>query len=194
MPFYLAAGILKVLSLPFYRGAKDASRLPDGACIVQMHTPPHSPDSAFLSLAYAEARLKPLHLLTNENAPAHRPACWPMSWMKPARTLREALGWLKAGEAVAVCSEESAENESAAETTAALLSLESGAPVVPAAVAQTGRRAEIRFGHAVHLLEKERRYAALPQSERKTLIQNLRYRIERGVEELEGIEKTGEPR
>lgn len=190
--FYCAAGIAKTLALPFYRGAEGAAHVPPGGCIVAAERG-GAFDAAFLALAYAGIRLRPLHLFVREEAFSRWPAGWMLRSARAipfregggedrARMLRTALGWLAAGEAAGVFLHESTRPD------AALLALESGVPVVPAAIAGPGRRAGVRFGRPVTLMEKERRYAVLPRSERAVLADNLGYRILRAVGELSGRE------
>lgn len=203
--FYLAAGMVKAAALPFYRGAEGAAHIPPGACLIAAN---HSSffDGPLLALAYAEARHAPLHMIAYEEPFAH----WAFGWFlrsaraipfrrgdrtSQAKMLRTALGWLAAGEAVGIFPEAHINQKSVLARPrpgAALLALESGAPVVPAAVTGTAtgakRRVTIRFGRPVPLLEKERRYAALPRDERKILVKNLGYRIMRAIGELSGRE------
>lgn len=212
--FYLAAGMVKTCALPLYRGAEDAHHLPPGPCIVAAN---HSSflDGPLLALAHAETRLRPLHMIAYEEPFKN----WLTGWIlrsggaipfrrcdraSQTKMLKTALGWLAKGGAVGIFPEGHINRKprlARPRPGAALLALESGAPVIPAAVIGTdailpagkhlpkpGRRARIRFGHPVTLLEKERLYATLPRDERQTLIKNLGYRIMRAIGELTGRE------
>lgn len=212
--FYLAAGIINAASLPFYRGSEHASRLPDGPCIVAAN---HSSfmDGPLLALAYAREKLKPLHMIAYSEPFDN----WLMGWIlrsgrcipfergsrgSQAAMLRTALGWLAAGEAVGIFPEAHINRRprlARARPGAALLALESGLPIIPAAIVgsaealppgavvpRPGRRIRVVFGRAVRLLDKERLYRALPADERASLVRNLGYRVMRAIGELSGRE------
>lgn len=201
--FYLAAGIVATGSLPFYAGTSGLEYLPDGPCIV---TANHSSfiDGPLLARAYGVARRKPLHMIAYEE-PFHH---WLMGWVlrsggcipfkrgnrrSQAKMLRTALGWLAAGEAVGIFPEghiNQHEKLNRPRPGAGLLALESGLPIIPAAVIGSseilprgssfpmlGKRVRIRFGPALTMLPKEADYALLPRDERKAMVNNLGYRI-----------------
>ncbi len=211
---YLAAGILSTFALPYYDGADGAANIPDGPCIIAAN---HSSflDGPLLALAYCRATLRPLHMIAYEEPFSH----WLMGWIlrsgraipfrrgdraSQARMLATALGWLAAGEAVGIFPEAHINSYpllGRPRPGAALLALESGVPVVPAAITGSdkalppgrrlpvpGRRVKVRFGSPVALFEKERRYAELPKGERRMLVKNLGYRIMRAIGELSGRE------
>ncbi len=212
--FYLAAGMVKTAALPFYRGAEGARHLPEEACIVAAN---HSSflDGPLLALAYAEARLKPLHMIAYEDPFRH----WLMGWIlrsggaipfrrgdraSQGRMLGTALGWLAAGEAVGIFPEAHINPRprlGRPRAGVSLLALESGAPIIPAAIIgsdralppgrrwpRPGRGVVVRFGRPVGLLEKETFYAELPPDERNMLVKNLGYRVMRAIGELAGRE------
>lgn len=212
--FYLATGIVSVAALPFYGGAAGAGNLPDGPCIVAAN---HSSflDGPLLALAYARKKLRPLHMVAYEEPFGH----WLMGWIlrsgrcipfkrgqraSQGRMLTTALGWLAAGEAVGIFPEGHINQRARLNrprSGAALLALESGVPLIPAAVLgsrealpldrtfpRPGRRIRIRFGQSVGLFPKERAYADLPADERKRLAANLNVRLMRAIAELSGRE------
>lgn len=212
--FYLAAGIVKTLSLPLCRGAEGTRHIPEGACIVAAN---HSSflDGPLLALAYAEVRLRPLHMIAYGEPFRH----WLMGWIlrsggaipfrrgdarSQGRMLETALGWLAAGEAVGIFPEAHINRRprlGRARPGVSLLALESGAPIVPAAIIGSDRAfppgsrwprfgcdAVVRFGRPVGLLEKETFYAELPADERRMLVKNLGYRVMRAIGELSGRE------
>jgi 1-acyl-sn-glycerol-3-phosphate acyltransferase len=212
--FYLAAGMVKIASLPFFHSASGMAHIPQGACLIAAN---HSSflDGPLLALAYAEARKLPLHMIAYEE-PFRQ---WLFGWILRSggavpfrrgdragqgRMLQTALGWLGAGEAVGIFPEahiNRGEILGRPRPGAALLALETGVPVVPAAIRGSaaafppgkrfpvpGRRVRIEFGRPVVLLEKELLYAALPGDERKLLIKNLSYRIMRAIADLSGRE------
>lgn len=217
--FYLACGIVGAGSLPFCTGYVGGENLPDGPCIVAAN---HSSflDGPLLALAYARAKLRPLHMIAYQEPFSN----WLMGWVLrsggciPFRRgdaasqyamLHTALGWLRAGEAVGIFPEGHINRRHAlgrARPGAALLALESGRPLVPAAIvgsAETlpqgalaprlGRRIEVRFGGPIGLFPKERQYASLPADERAVLIRNLGIRILSAIGTLAG-RPGGEPR
>ncbi len=212
--FYLAAGIVSAAALPFLDRVYGAANLPSGSCIVAAN---HSSflDGPLLSLAYCRARLKPLHMIAYEEPFRH----WLMGWIlrsggaipfrrgdraSQGSMLAAALAWLASGEAVGIFPEGHINQKpilNRARPGAALLALESGVPVVPAAIIgsdrvmplgkafpRPGARVRIVFGRPVALLEKERLYASLPRVERSVLVKNLGYRILRAIGELSGRE------
>lgn len=212
--FYLAAGMVKTAGLPFFRGATGTAHIPQGACLIAAN---HSSflDGPLLALAYAEARLKPLHMIAYEEPFAHPLLGWILrsgraipfrrgDRASQARMLRTALGWFAAGEAVGIFPEAHINRRAVLARPrpgAALLALEAGVPVVPAAVTGSaealprgrllpvpGRRVRVAFGRPVPLLEKECLYASLPPEDRRILAANLGYRIMRAIGELSGRE------
>jgi 1-acyl-sn-glycerol-3-phosphate acyltransferase len=212
--FYLAAGIVSTAALPFLEYPSGTANIPDGPCIVAAN---HSSflDGPLLSLAYCKARLRPLHMIAYEEPFRH----WLMGWIlrsggaipfrrgdraSQGNMLAAALAWLAAGEAVGIFPEGHINRKpllNRARPGAALLALESGAPVVPAAIIgsdailppgkpipRPAARARIVFGQPVALLEKEQAYARLPGVERRVLVKNLGYRILRAIGALSGRE------
>lgn len=213
--FYLTAGIVGTAALPFYEGMTGGANLPKGACVVAAN---HSSflDGPLLAWAYCQARLKPLHMIAYEE-PFHH---WLMGYVlrsggsipfrrgdRSSQTamLTTALGWLAAGEAVGLFPEghiNQKERLNRPRPGAALLALESGAPVVPAAIfgsaamlpigkniPRLGKpRIRIAFGRPIPFLEKERLYHSLPGDERRMLIKNLGFRIIRAIGIMTGRE------
>ncbi len=212
--FYLAAGIVSTVALPYYDGAAGAANIPPGPCVIAAN---HSSflDGPLLALAYAKSTLKPLHMIAYQEPFGH----WLMGWIlrsggcipfrrgdraSQGAMLQTALGWLGAGEAVGIFPEGHINQRpllSRPRPGAALLALESGAPVIPAAISgsdavyplgrrfpRLGGKIGIVFGRPVALLEKERRYRSLPPEERKVLVKNLGYRIMCAIGALAGRE------
>lgn len=205
--FYLCAGAVYTATLPFSAGYSGGRNIPDGPCIIAAN---HSSflDGPFLALAYAQAKLRPLHMIAYEE-PFHN---WFMGYFLRAgncipfkrgdrnsqgEMLLTALGWLATGEAVGIFPEGHINQKpllNRPRPGAALLALESGLPVLPAAILgsdktlplgarlpRPGRRARVVFGRPLYLAEKEERYRELPRDERKTVIKNLGYRIMRAI-------------
>lgn len=212
--FYLASGIVSGAALPFYGGADSAANLPDGPCIIAAN---HSSflDGPLLALAYTQARLRPLHMI----AYAEPFSNWLMGWIlrsgrcipfqrgdaaSQREMLAEALGWLAAGEAVGIFPEGHINQRprlNRPRRGAALLALESGAPLIPAAVTgsaatlpagkrlpRPGRRIRVRFGARIGLFPKEQTYRDAPRDERENMIANLNVRLMRAIGELAGRE------
>jgi 1-acyl-sn-glycerol-3-phosphate acyltransferase len=210
--FYLSAGIISVAALPFYAGSSGAAFLPGGPCLVAAH---HASflDGPLLALAYARAKLRPLRLIAYQEPFEH----WLMGWIlrsggcipfkrgdrdSQGRMLTAALGWLAAGEAVGIFPEghiNPTGRLNRPRSGLALLALESGLPIVPAAapgseqvwppgarLPRPGRRARVVFGQPIRLFPKETLYASLPRDERRELIRNLGFRIMTALAELTG--------
>ncbi len=201
--FYIAAGAAKILCLPFLplRGTEGGRHIPDSPCIIAANRS-SAFDAALLALAHAEAKKTPLHILADEHCS--------LQWFLrrggsiPPGDLKTALGWLAAKGPVGIFPEGKVNAAPVPEhppPAAALLALESGVPVVPAAIIGSdrafprgkrlpvfGRRVRVCFGRPVPLMEKERRYASLPRDERANLISNVGYRIMRAIGELAGRE------
>lgn len=211
---YLGAGILSTAALPFFKGVENAHALPDGPCIIAAN---HTSflDGPLLALAYCRTKLKPLHMIAYDE-PFHN---WLFGWFlrsggcipfkrgnrrSQAEMLQKALSWLKAGEAVGIFPEGHINQKprlNRARPGAALLALETGLPIVPAAIfgsaemlplgsriPRPGHRVRIAFGRPLPLLDKERLYARLPKNERATLVKNLGYRIVRTIGLMMGRE------
>ena len=212
--FYLAAGVISTVALPFFEGEEGAENIPDGPCLI---TANHSSflDGPLLALAYCRAKLRPLHMIAYEE-PFRHPI---MGWIlrsggcipfkrgdraSQGAMLASAMGWLAAGEAVGIFPEGHVNHHAAlnhARPGAALLALESQMPIIPTAIFGTDKimprgktfprptpRARIVFGPCVPLLDKERRYRELPRDERRILVKNLGYRIMRAIGMLTGRE------
>lgn len=213
--FYLAAGIVSTVAVPFFEGFENAGNVPDGPCIIAAN---HSSflDGPLLALAYAKAKLKPLHMIAYEE-PFHH---WLMGWIlrcggaipfkrgdraSQAQMLATALGWLKAGEAAGIFPEghiNPRPQMGRARPGAALLALETGLPIIPTAILGSSvlmppgkrfpslgkPRVRVQFGRPVPLMDKERLYAQLPADERAVLVKNLGYRIVRAIGLLMGRE------
>ncbi|MCC8189239.1 MAG: 1-acyl-sn-glycerol-3-phosphate acyltransferase [Planctomycetes bacterium] len=212
--FYLAAGILSTASLPFWKGYVGGGNLPDGPYILAAN---HSSflDGPLLALAHARATLRRLHMIAYEE-PFHHPfmgwflrtgGCIPFkrgNRQSQATMLQTALGWLKAGEPVGIFPEGHINQKprlNRPRPGVALLALESGVPILPAAITgsdetfptgrripKVGRRVQVVFGQPLHLLDKERLYASLPSDERRQLVKNLNYRIMCAIGRLAGRE------
>ncbi len=145
--FYLSAGIVCTVAAPFYAGTMGAGYIPDGPCIVAAN---HSSflDGPLLAAAYAKAKFKPLHMIAYEEPFRN----WFMGYFlrsgrcipfrrgnrqSQADMLKTALAWLNAGEAVGIFPEGHINQKprlNRPRTGAALLALESGLPVIPAAI------------------------------------------------------------
>lgn len=213
--FYMTAGIVGTVALPFYEGMTGGANLPQGPCVVVAN---HSSflDGPLLAWAYCQARLKPLHMIAYEE-PFHH---WLMGWVlrsggcipfrrgdrgSQAAMLRTALEWIAAGEAVGLFPEGHINQKprlNRPRLGAALLALESGAPLVPAAILGSDKmlpvgkriprigspRIQIKFGRPIPLLEKEKLYSRLPHDERQMLIKNLGIRIIRAIGRMTGRE------
>lgn len=210
--FYLAAGMVATASLPFYSGSEGVGHLPDGPCLV---TANHSSflDGPVLAWAYAQARMKPLHMIAYEEPFGN----WLMGWVlrcggaipfkrgdrgSQSRMLMDALGWLAAGEAVGIFPEGHINQKprlNHPRPGAALLALESGLPIVPTAIVgsdkvlpigkklpRLGHGIKVTFGRPITLLDKERLYRDLPADERAMLVKNLGYRIMSAIGMLTG--------
>lgn len=210
--FYLAAAMVGTASLPFSTGYVGGTNIPDGPCIIAAN---HSSflDGPFLALAYAREKLRPLHMIAYEE-PFHN---WLFGYIlrsgrcipfkrgdrrSQGRMLETALGWLNAGEAVGIFPEGHINQMPALlrpRPGAAVLALETGLPVIPAAITgseqafpagrrlpRLGRRVRVAFGRPMHLLDKEHQYRDLPKEERKVLVKNLGYRIMRAIGQLSG--------
>ena len=210
--FYLSAGAVATATLPFSAGYSGGLNIPDGPCIIAAN---HSSflDGPLLALAYAREKLRPLHMIAYEEPFRN----WLLGYFLRAggcipfkrgdsgsqsRMMRTALGWLAAGEAVGIFPEGHINQRlllNRPRPGAALLALESGAPILPAAIIgsnrvlplgarlpRPGRRARVVFGRPLYLMEKEERYRALPRDERAMLVKNLGYRIMRAIGMLAG--------
>lgn len=208
--FYLAAGMVNVAAMPFFSGFSGGEHLPNGPCLVVAN---HSSflDGPLLSLAYAHAKLLPLHMIAYEE-PFHN---WLMGWIlrcggaipfkrgnaaSQGKMMTTALGWLAAGEAVGIFPEGHINQKpllNRPRPGAALLALESGVPVIPAAITgsdramplgrripRLGRGIHIAFGKPVMMMDKELRYRDLPREERGMLIRNLGHRIMLAIGQL----------
>lgn len=213
--FYLAAGIINTVALPFYAGSVGAANLPDGPCIVAAN---HSSflDGPLLALAYANARKKPLHMIAYSEPFRH----WLMGWIlrcgkaipferghrgSQYAMLTQALGWLARDEAVGIFPEGHINPRprlNRPRPGAALLALESGVPIIPANICgsveamppgvsfpKPGRRITVRFGPPVPIFTKERDYVHLPADERAGMIKNLGYRIMTAIGIMSGRER-----
>ena len=216
--FHLAAGIISAAALPFYAGSTGAAALPPGPCLVAAH---HSGflDGPLLAMAYARARLRPLHMIAY-GEPFDN---WLMGWIlrsggaipfqrgnrdSQERMLVSALGWLAAGEAVGIFPEAHINRTrrlNSPRSGLALLALESGVPVIPAAITGSektfppgaswphpGRRIRVVFGQPIPLMPKETRYRLLPADERRIVIANLGLRIMTVIARLAGKEPPEE--
>lgn len=212
--FYLSAGMVAAATLPFSAGYSGGGNVPDGPCIIAAN---HSSflDGPLLALAYARAKLRPLHMIAYEEPFRNwflgyflrAGGCIPFKRgdnRSQAEMLRTALGWLAAGEAVGIFPEGHINQRlllNRPRPGAALLALESGKPILPAAVLNSnrafplgtrfprlGQRVSVVFGRPLYLMEKEERYQALPRDERKILVKNLGYRIMRAIGMLAGRE------
>lgn len=210
--FYLATGMVGTASLPFSTGYVGGGNIPDGPCVIAAN---HSSflDGPFLALAYAREKLRPLHMIAYEEPFRHwlfgyilrSGQCIPFKRndrKSQGKMLTTALGWLKTGEAVGIFPEGHINQKRTLlrpRPGASLLALETGLPIIPAAVmgsAQAfpagsplprfGRRVSVMFGRPLHLLDKERLYRNLQPDERKTLVKNLGYRIMRAIGQLAG--------
>lgn len=213
--FYLSAGMVATIAVPLYEGVSGKANIPDGPCIVVAN---HSSflDGPLLAWAYCQARLKPLHMIAYEE-PFHN---WLMGWIlrsggcipfrrgnrqSQAKMLRTALGWLAAGEAVGIFPEGHINQKTRLNRPrpgAALLALETGLPIIPAAIfgssamlpidktfpRLTKPRIKIAFGRQIPFLEKEMRYQHLPRDERQMLVKNLGIRIIRAIGKMTGRE------
>lgn len=212
--FYVSAGMVAAAALPFYGGSSGGGNIPDGPCIIAAN---HSSflDGPLLALAYACEKYRPLHMIAYEE-PFNN---WLLGYFlrsggsipfkrgdRSSQTamLRTALGWLAAGEAVGIFPEGHINQRlllNRPRPGAALLALESGATILPAAVVGSskmlpigkriprfGRRIRVVFGRPLYLMEKEERYRTLPADERKNLVDNLGYRIMRAIGMLSGRE------
>ncbi len=216
--FFLAAGAVGTGLLPFYRGVEGAAHLPQsGGCIIAAN---HSSflDGPMLAMAYCQARLMPLHMI----AYAEPFGNWLMGWVlrsancipfkrgdrdSQAEMMHTALGWLYAGEAVGIFPEGHINHRPLLNNPrpgAALLALESGRPLIPAAIIGTHRilprgrkfprlapRAKVVFGPRIELLDKERMYRDLDQDEREMLIRNLGYRLMQSIGVMMGRKVRG---
>lgn len=213
--FYLAAGMVNTAAIPFYAGCIGAANLPDGPCIVAAN---HSSflDGPLLALAYANAKKKPLHMIAYAEPFRH----WLMGWIlrcgkaipfergqkgSQFTMLCQALGWLARDEAVGIFPEGHINPRprlGRPRPGAALLALESGAPIIPTVISgsveamppgakypRLGRRITVRFGPSIPIFTKERDYASLPADERATMIKNLGYRIMTAIGILSGRER-----
>lgn len=205
--FYLAYGMVAAAAAPFYAGSSGGSHLPDGPCLIAAN---HSSflDGPLLALAYAGEKLKPLHVVAYSEPFRH----WLMGWILrsshciPFRRgdrrsqyemLELALGWLGAGEAVGIFPEGHINQRRSLNRPrrgAALLALETGVPVIPAAILgstralplgarfpRPGRMIRVVFGPPVELLGKERSYRVAPSDERSAMVGNVSYRIMRAI-------------
>lgn len=210
--FYLACGIVGAGSLPFCTGYVGGENLPDGPCIVAAN---HSSflDGPFLAFSYARAKLRPLHMIAYDEPFRHwlfgyilrSGRCIPFrrgDRRSQGEMLRTALGWLAAGEAVGIFPEGHINQRPALlrpRPGAALLAMETGLPVIPAAVTgsaqafpagkplpRLGRRVSVIFGSPLPLTDEEKRYPALPHKERKELIRSLGRRIMQTIGRLSG--------
>lgn len=212
--FYLAAGIISTAAMPFYSGFEGGGNLPDGPCLVAAN---HSSylDGPILTLAYCQAKLRPLHMIAYEEPFDH----WLMGWilrsggcipfrrndrLSQGKMLSTALGWMAAGEAVGIFPEGHINQRpllNRSRPGAALLALESGVPIIPAAIVGSDRimprgsslprpapRARVLFGRPLPLMEKELQYRNLPADDRQMLVRNLGYRIMRAIGMLSGRE------
>lgn len=210
--FYLAAGMVSTAGLLFPGAVSGAENIPGGACVIAAN---HSSflDGPLLALAYCRARLKPLHMIAYEEPFRN----WLMGWIlrsggaipfrrgdraSQGRMLARAVSWLRAGEAAGIFPEGHINQKPAlarARPGAALLALETGVPVVPAAITGSdkilplgktiprfGGTVRIEFGRPVRLLEKELAYARLPTEERSFLVKSLGHRILREIGMLSG--------
>lgn len=213
--FYLSAGIVGTAAIPVYEGMSGGANVPRGPCIVVAN---HSSflDGPLLAWAYCQAKLKPLHFIAYEEPFQH----WLMGWVlrsagcipfrrgdrnSQAKMLHTALGWLAAGEAVAVFPEGHINQKprlNRPRSGAALLALESGVPLIPTAIMNSDKmlpvgksiprvcspRVRVAFGRPIPLLEKELLYHSLPRDERQMLIKNLGIRIIRAIGKMTGRE------
>ncbi len=217
--FYFSAGIVSVAALPFYAGSSGGAGLPDGPCIIAAN---HSSflDGPLLALAYARSKLRPLHMIAYEEPFRH----WLMGYIlrsggcipfrrgdrsSQGRMLESALGWLAAGEAVGIFPEGHINPRPVLgrpRPGAALLALETGLPLIPAAILgsvrafppgaklpRPGRPVRVAFGLPVRLAPKEERYASLCREERVALIKNLGYRLMAAIGALTGREWAERP-
>lgn len=213
--FYLATGMVGIAAAPVYEGASGVANIPEGPCVVVAN---HSSflDGPLLAYSYVRTRLKPLHMIAYEE-PFHN---WAMGWFlrcggcipfrrghrgSQAEMLRKALGWLAAGEAVGLFPEGHINQKPRLHrprSGAALLALETGVPLVPAAILGSADkmpvdktfprfskpRVRVVFGRPIPLLEKEMLYRELPRDERQMLIRNLGIRIIRTIGKMTGRE------
>ncbi len=216
--FYLAAGIVSTVAIPFYAGATGAHHLPAGPCIVAAN---HSSflDGPLLALAYAKARLRPLHMIAYDEPFNH----WLMGWIlrsggaipftrgnreSQGQMLKTASDWLAAGEAVGIFPEGHINQQpilNRPRSGVALLALETGAPIIPAAIIGSSetlplgsnrpralRNIRIRFGPEVPLMHKETEYPHLTKPERRRMANNLGYRIMTAIGLLSGRQTRDE--
>ncbi len=216
--FYLAAGVVSTAALPFFAGSSGTHHLPDGPCIVAAN---HSSylDGPLLALAYARAKLRPLHMIAYEEPFSH----WLMGWVlrcggaipfrrgdraSQGMMLKTAIGWLAAGEAVGIFPEGHINQHKRLNRPrpgAALLALESRMPIIPAAIIGSDRAlprgsnlpkplrlVRIRFGPPVGLMQKELEYASLTKPERRQMADNLGYRIMTAIGLLSGRKSRDE--
>lgn len=213
--FYLSAGMVGTAALPVYEGMTGGANVPQGPCIIVAN---HSSflDGPLLAWAYCQARLKPLHMIAYEE-PFHN---WLMGWIlrsggcipfrrgdrkSQIKMLHAALGWLNANEAVGLFPEGHINQKprlNKPRPGAALLALETGAPLIPTAILGssamlpigktfpriTKPRIRVVFGRPIPLLEKEMLYSSLPRDERQMLIKNLGFRIIRAIGKMTGRE------
>ncbi|MDR3077969.1 MAG: 1-acyl-sn-glycerol-3-phosphate acyltransferase [Planctomycetota bacterium] len=210
--FHLSAGIVSAAALPFYLGSRGAENLPAGPCLVAAH---HASflDGPLIALAYAKKFFRPLHLIAYQEPFGN----WLMGWIlrsggcipfrrgdrgSQSRMLMTALGWLAAGEAVGIFPEAHINQTGALSRPRpglALLALESGLPVVPAAAPgsehvfplrasfpRPGRRLRVVFGTSLELSPRERLYSALPREERLALVRGIGFRIMSAIAGLAG--------
>lgn len=215
--FYLSAGMVATAALPIYDGMSGGANVPKGRCIIVAN---HSSflDGPLLAWAYCQARLLPLHMIAYEE-PFHH---WLMGWVlrsagcipfqrgnrnSQAKMLDTALQWLAANEAVGLFPEGHINQKPTLNRPrpgAALLALESGAPIIPTAIVGSDKmlpvgksiprignpRVRITFGRPIPLLEKETLYRELPRDERQMLIKNLGVRIMRVIGKMTGRETS----
>lgn len=210
--FYIAAGMVNAAALPFLKSISGGMNLPDGPCIIAAN---HSSflDGPLLALAYARLKYKPLHMVAYEE-PFNN---WLMGWVLrsgrciPFRRgnnhsqydmLKTALGWLATGEAVGIFPEghiNQAEYLNRPRQGAAMLALESGLPIIPAAIIgssetlplgksipRAGRRITIHFGQSIGIFPKERTYCQADRDDRKNMLKSLSIRIMNELEKLTG--------
>lgn len=218
--FPLSIAITRVALAPFSTGTEGASRIPAGPCVLAAN---HASfvDGVALVTAYAWSTFRPLHMISIQQPFRHPLWGW---FLKSARciplrkasrsgsveTVRRALGYLRMGEAVGILPEAHVNpglRLRRLRPGAAILALESGAPVLPAGILgsaemlppsrpypQWGRRIRIRYGEPIAFARESEAYHAAPREERVRLVAAVLERLGRELARLCEKEPPRPPR